>query len=97
MEMRTATSVLRPIQYIEIDMRNRTAPEFRTVFHSPLGVPNSQVPLYYSTSIAAASCNDHCVSLVRGLVYRKFLSPETNISSLITLPITVFAILKSIS
>ncbi len=25
---------------------NKTTPEFRTVFHSPLGVPNSQVPLY---------------------------------------------------
>ena len=35
-----------PIQYIEIDLRNKTTSKFRTFFHSPLGVPNSQVPLY---------------------------------------------------
>ncbi len=45
-ELRAATPVPRPIQYIEIDLRNKTTSEFRTVFHSPLGVPNSQVPLY---------------------------------------------------
>ena len=32
--------------YIEMDLRNKTTSEFRTVFDSPLGVPNSQVPLY---------------------------------------------------
>ncbi len=44
-ELRTATSVHRSTQYIEIDLRNKTTSEFRTVFHSPLGIPNSQVPL----------------------------------------------------
>ncbi len=34
------------IQYIEMDLRNKTTSEFRTVFHSPLGVSNSQIPLY---------------------------------------------------
>ncbi len=48
-ELRTAIPVPRPIQYIEIDLRNKTTPEFRTVFHSPLGVPNSQVPLYFKS------------------------------------------------
>ncbi len=31
-----------------MDLRNKTTSEFRTVFHSPLDVPNSQVPLYMS-------------------------------------------------
>ncbi len=35
-----------PIQYMEMDLRNKTTSEFRNVFHSPLGVPNSQVSLY---------------------------------------------------
>ncbi len=34
------------IQYTEMDLRNKTTLEFRTVFHSPVGVPNSQVQLY---------------------------------------------------
>ncbi len=34
-ELRTATSVLRPIQYIELDLRNKTTSEFRTVFTVP--------------------------------------------------------------
>ncbi len=29
-----------------MELRNKTTSEFRTVFRSPLGVPNSQVPLY---------------------------------------------------
>ncbi len=29
-----------------MDLRNKTTSEFRTVFHSPFGVPNSEVPLY---------------------------------------------------
>ena len=46
-ELRTATSVPRPIQYIEMDLRNKTTSKFRRViFHSLLGVPNSQVCLY---------------------------------------------------
>ncbi len=44
-ELRTATPVPRPIQDIETDLRNKTTSEFRTVFHSPLGDPNSQVSL----------------------------------------------------
>ncbi len=49
-ELRTVTSYT-PVpgsnQYIETDLRNKTTSEFRTVFHSPLGVPNnSQLPLY---------------------------------------------------
>ena len=46
-EWRTATSVRRPIQCIEMDLRNKTTSEFGTVFDSPLGVPNLQVQLYY--------------------------------------------------
>ncbi len=46
--LRTATSVPRSIQYTEMDLRNKTTSEFRTVFGSPLGVPNSQVALYIS-------------------------------------------------
>ncbi len=30
-----------------MNLRNKTASEFRTVFDSPLGVPNSQVLLYF--------------------------------------------------
>ncbi len=48
-ELRRATSVPRPIQYKEINLRNKPTSEFMTVFHSPLGVPNSQVPLYITT------------------------------------------------
>ncbi len=44
--MRTTTSVPRPIQYIEMDLRKKTTSEFRTVLDTPLGVPNSQVSLY---------------------------------------------------
>ncbi len=46
LKLRTATSVPMPIQYIEMDLRNETTSDFRTVFHSPLGVPNSHVSLY---------------------------------------------------
>ena len=46
LELRTVTSVPRHIQYIATDLRKKTTSEFRTVFHSPLGVPNSQVSLY---------------------------------------------------
>ncbi len=45
-ELRTATSVPRSMQHIEMDLRNKTTSEFRTVLDSPFGVPNSQVPLY---------------------------------------------------
>ena len=45
-ELRTATSVPRYLHYIEIDLRNKTTSEFKTVFDSPLGVPNFWVPLY---------------------------------------------------
>ncbi len=44
-ELRTAIPVPRTIQYTEINLRNKTTSKFRTVFHSPLGVPNSQVQL----------------------------------------------------
>ncbi len=46
-ELRAPTPVTRPIQYTEeMDLGNKTTSEFRTVFHSPVGVPNSQVSLY---------------------------------------------------
>ena len=45
-ELRTATSVPRSFQHIEMDLRNKTTSEFRTVLDCPLAVPNSQVPLY---------------------------------------------------
>ncbi len=32
-----------------MNLRNKTTSEFRTVFYSPLGVPNSQVPLDIGT------------------------------------------------
>ena len=41
-ELRTATPIPRHIQYIEVDLRNKTTSKFRTVFHSPMGVPNSK-------------------------------------------------------
>ncbi len=44
-ELRTTTSVPQSIQYMEMDLTNKTTSEFRTVLDSPLGVPNSQVPL----------------------------------------------------
>ena len=44
-ELRAAILVPMPIQYIEMDLRKKNTSEFRTVFHSPLGVPNSQVSL----------------------------------------------------
>ncbi len=47
-ELRTATPVPRSIHYIEMNLRNKSTSEFRTDFHSPLGVPNSQVALYIS-------------------------------------------------
>ena len=46
-DLRRTTSVPRPIQYIEMDLRNKTTSEFRKDFHSPLGVPNSQLSLYF--------------------------------------------------
>ncbi len=45
-KLRTATSFSKSIHYIEMALRNKTTSEFRTVFDSPLGVPNSKVPLY---------------------------------------------------
>ena len=45
-ELRTATSVPSSIHHTEMDLRNKTTSEFRTVLESPLGVPNSQFPLY---------------------------------------------------
>ena len=44
-ELRAATWVPSSIHYMEMGLRKATS-EFRTVFHSPLGVPNSQVSLY---------------------------------------------------
>ncbi len=49
-ELRTAASIPMPIQYIEMDLRNKTTSEFRAVFDSPLGIPNSQVSLYVNIS-----------------------------------------------
>ena len=49
-EIRPSTSVPRSIHYIVMDLRNKTTSEFRTDFHSPLGVPISQVPLYNATN-----------------------------------------------
>ncbi len=40
------------ILHIEMDLRNQTTSEFSTVLDSPLGVPNSQVPLYVETGQA---------------------------------------------
>ena len=45
-ELRTPTSVPRPVQYIEMDLWNRTPAEFSTVFHSALDVPNFLVSLF---------------------------------------------------
>ncbi len=36
----------RSIDYIEMDLRNKTTSEFRTVFDSPFGASNSPVPVY---------------------------------------------------
>ncbi len=45
-ELTTATSVPRYIHYVEMDLRNKATSEIRTVSDCPLGVPNSQLPLY---------------------------------------------------
>ncbi len=45
-ELRTAISVPSRMQCVQMDLRNKTTSEFRTVSLSPFGVPNSQVPLY---------------------------------------------------
>ncbi len=45
-ELGTTILFTGPMQYIDMDLGNKTTSEFRTVFHSPFGVPNSQVPLY---------------------------------------------------
>ncbi len=45
-ELRAVTSVTMSTQYIETDLKNKTTSEFKTVSDNPLGVPNSQVPLY---------------------------------------------------
>ena len=50
-ELRTATSVPRSIHHIEMDMKNKTTLQFMTVLDGPLGVPNSQVPLYVAVLI----------------------------------------------
>ncbi len=44
-ELRTATSVPRFIQYVEMNLRNKTNLGIQDSFDSPLGVPNSQVSL----------------------------------------------------
>ena len=46
-QLRTATAVPKSIQYTEMDLRNNTTSEWRTVFHSPLGVPNSWIPRFH--------------------------------------------------
>ncbi len=59
-ELRTTTSVPRLIQYIEMDLRNKTTSEFRTVFHSPVVVPNSQVTLYLYLKISRSHIEIRC-------------------------------------
>ncbi len=59
-ELRRATSVSGSIHYIEMDLRSKTTSEFRTVFDSPLGVPNSQVPLYIHSDIIPVYTNPKC-------------------------------------
>ncbi len=72
-ELKTATSVPRPIHYIEMDLRNKTTSEFRTVFDSPLGVPNSQVPLYMEE--LRPSFRDDSMHLFKnGLTWKKRLA-----------------------
>ena len=69
-ELRTATLAPRPTQDIEIELRNTTTSEFMTVFHSPLGVPNSQVPLYYATETSwLARLFWRCVYVHAGLCW----------------------------
>ncbi len=68
-ELGTVTSVPSSIHYIENDLRNKTTSEFRTVFDSTLGVPNSQVSLYYSQhcflSLSTRSNNTPLLELQR--------------------------------
>ncbi len=45
LESGPATSVPGPIHHMEMDLRNKNTSEFMIAFHSPLVVPNSQVPL----------------------------------------------------
>ncbi len=67
-ELRAATSAPRSIHYIEMDLVNKTTSEFRTVSYSPLGVPNSQVPLYIKgarLSVTRVGVNQHTLGAGR--------------------------------
>ncbi len=56
-ELKTATSIPSCIHHVAKDLRNETTSEFRTVIvDSPLGVLNSQAPLYIILYLLA-SCN----------------------------------------
>ncbi len=68
MELRTATSVPRSIQHIEKDLRNKTTSEFRTVLDSPLGVPNSQAPLYMYKAMFVPVLDDEDESITAGSI-----------------------------
>ncbi len=73
-----------PIQYIEMDLRNKTTSEFRTVFHSPLGVPSSQVPLYLYNDVCTPLKYDNrlCFESEYGILYwssRKYLNLNFNL------------------
>ncbi len=75
-DLKTVSSIPRHIQCIEIDLRNKT--EFRTVFHSPLGVPNSRVYFIFSGKVYFIYCTipgqvAHMLwSGISGRVYRPF-------------------------
>ncbi len=72
-ELRTATSVPRFIHYVEKDLRNKTTSEFRTVFDSPLGVPN--FPRFHCiclfSVIEISLCSRGGVGLLGNLVDRQ--------------------------
>ena len=72
------------IQYIEIDLTNKTTSEFRTVFHSPLGVPNSQVPLY---SLNIGDCNNMRKYMYIHVLIRKWTNSTYDLQPIVKAPV----------
>ena len=98
-ELRTVTSVHRPVQYIEMDLRDKTTSEFWTVFHSPLGVPNFLgLPLYSDMVIMVSFIHDFIQTLNRGnclslICTVKYFTPITDASAFVRI---VHAILPGV-
>ncbi len=75
-----------PTQYIEMDLRNKTTSEFRTVFHSLLGVPIYQVSLHIILINVKLACR--MASESRGL--------QRNLSLLLNFRMAYLSLVSSI-